>query len=316
MTESPQGATPPMIRRQQTVQEIARGLVDIMPADWQNVIYLTRQVGGFTYEDLVAVSTDGTVREFVPPEPVRASATELKDLGEKPGAGTWLEARISVEVSGRFRIEYEYDEVALPNGLAPLAYAQEMRRYPRTQEQTPGWMRAHLEQARTFDLGPVHADFATVLIRAFQEEGLQIEYLPPTSVRLLLPGHGPFAPGDMVETFERAVVATTDRWPRIAAGMARLTAENARGQGLIAVPDDAAMAALRRAFAGHGTRIAFHGTDTLLVPLPSGRNATTDITGFRAAMEGHLPEHIAYHADVLAREMNEQIARAVAEGRA
>lgn len=75
------------------------------------------------------------------------------------------------------------------------------------------------------------------------------------------------------------------------------------------------MAALRRAFAGYGTRIAFRGTDTPLVPLPSGRNATTDITGFRAATEGHLPEHIAYHADVLARQMNEQLARAIAEGK-
>ncbi|MGW9556842.1 hypothetical protein ACWGSK_20275 [Nocardiopsis sp. NPDC055551] len=316
MTESPQGATPPMIRQQQTVEEIARGLVEIMPEDWQNVVYLTRRVGGFTYEDLVAVSTDGTVREFVPPEPVRVSATRLKDLGEKPGAGTWFEARISVEVSGRFRAEYEYDEVALPHGLAPLAYAQEMRRYPRVPQETPGWMRAHLEQARTFDLGPVHADFGAVLVRAYQEEGLPIEYLPPTSVRILLPEYGAFAPSDMVETFERAVVATTDRWPRIAAGVARLTARNARRQGLIAAPDDTAMAALRRAFAGYGTQIAFRGTDTLLVPLPSGRNATTDITGFRAAMEGHLPEHIAYHADVLARQMSEQIARAIAEGKA
>ncbi|SIO90317.1 hypothetical protein [Nocardiopsis sp. JB363] len=315
MTESPQDATPPMLRQQQTVEEIARALVEIMPEDWQNVIYLTRQVGGFTFEDLIAGSTDGTIREFVPPEPVRVLATELKDLGEKPGAGTWFEARISVEAAGRFRVEYEYDEVAVPNGLAPLAYAQEMRRYPRTPEEIPGWMRTHLEQARTFDLGPVHADFGDVLVRAFQEEGLRIEYLPPTSVRLLVPGHGPFAPSDMVETFERAVVATTARWPRIAAGVAGLTAENARRQGLIATPDDTAMAALRRAFAGYGTQIAFRGTDTLLVPLPSGRNATTDITGFRAAMEGHLPEHIAYHADVLAREMNEQIARAVAEGK-
>ena len=315
MTESPQGATPPMIRQQQTVEEIARGLVEIMPEDWQNVVYLTRQVGGFTYEDLVAVSTDGTVREFVPPEPVRASATELKDLGEKPGAGTWLEARISVEVSGRFRAEYEYDEVALPNGLAPLAYAQEMRRYPRTPQETPGWMRAHLEQARTFDPGPVHADFGAVLVRAFQEEGLPIEYLPPTSVRLLHPGYGPFAPRDMVETFELAGVETTDLGPRIAAGVARLTAQNARRQGLIAAPDDTAMAALRRAFTRYGTQIAFRGTDTLLVPLPGGRNATTDVTGFRTAMEGHLPEHIAYHADGLARQMNEQIARAIAEGK-
>ncbi|MBR8743019.1 hypothetical protein [Nocardiopsis sp. MG754419] len=89
-------------------------------------------------------------------------------------------------------------------------------------------------------------------------------------MRLLIPGRGPFAPNDLVETFERAEVASTDRWPVNAAGVARRVARGACGQGLVAAPDDRAMAALRGVLGRHGTRVSFRGTDTLLIPLPGG----------------------------------------------
>ncbi|WP_234003819.1 antitoxin YezG family protein [Nocardiopsis sp. SBT366] len=311
---------PDPVRQGETLESIAASLAAIMPENWQNVTYGFWRVGGFSHEDVVAASTDGSVLEFPPPPEATQGALALKDLFHEAGKGTWLSMTLSLEAPGKFRAEYNHDtDPGLPEDVAPVAYLQELRRYPRGEDTLPQWWSAQLQRARPEDLDRLYADFGADLAAACREVGLSAEHTPPTSVSLQVPGIGALPDSDLRETFERAAVSSAEARSGIAASVANHLLDSAREQGILsALTADGAVvvSALRHAFHEVGAQASFQGINTLVVQLPDGPSISTDIGSFRSGVEGATPEQVNQHASAFARAALEQFAQATRNNQA
>lgn len=313
-SHSPQSAgLPDPVRQGEALQSVAASLASIMPGNWQNIMYRFWQVGGFSYEDVIAVCTDGAVMEFRPPSEATEGALALKDLFHEEGKGTWLSMTVSVEVAGRFRAEYNHDtEPGIPADVAPVAYLQELRRYPRTADMLPEWWAQQLGRIRQEDLDRLYAGFGADLVAAYREAGLSGEYVPPTGTRLHAPGIGPLAASDLSQTFERAVTSPQEHRSRIASGVVEQLVRSAREQGVLSAltaEGGALVAGLKNAFREAGAQASFEDLTTLAIRLPDGGKVSTDISGLRSGTAGASPEQIARHTSGFARAALEQIAQ-------
>src|SRR5699024_1628197 len=68
--------------------------------------------------------------------------------------------------------------------------------------------------------------------------------------------------------------------------------------------------ALTAAFAALGAKVFFQDPNTLVMPIPGGDRASTDISGFRSALKDATSEQIQEHASGFARAAIQQLADA------
>lgn len=302
---------PDPVRQGETLQSVAVSLASIMPENWQNIMYQFWQVGGFSYEDVVVVCTDGTVMEFRPPPEATEGALALKDLFHEAGKGTWLSMTVSVEVTGKFKAEYNHEtELGIPAEVAPVAYLQELRRYPRNEDMLPEWWGQQLVRIRPEDLDRLYAGFGADLVEAHREAGLSVEYVPPTGIRLHMPGIGPLLESDRREVFEQAVARPQEHWPQITAGLADQLVREAREKRILSAltAEGGALAAgLKAAFRELGAEASFQDMHTLAIRVPDGTDVTTDISRFRSELEGASPDQITHRTSEFARTAIEYV---------
>lgn len=299
--------SPGPLEQGELLQELARGLVAAAPEGWRQLTYLARVVGALRSDMLAVQGADGQVRQVEVPEGVAEVVDALKRSGFQEGVGTWLSMIISVHHSHRFEVEYNSDtEPELPPDTSPLAYAQELERFPRDGEHTPDWMAARVEQARGLDPARMRTDFGRALVRECEREGLRAQYEQPTRLRVSTPDGETLVDADLEDTFDQAVIVPEDQRADLAARFAGFVARAAReGEQTAGAPSadpgDPVAAALVEAFAEAGVRAAFQGTDTLVVSLPDGGQASADVSAFRDALNGAAPERIAREAAEFAR---------------
>ncbi|MEE2038797.1 hypothetical protein Q8791_16355 [Nocardiopsis sp. CT-R113] len=315
-------STPGPLEQGPLLQDLAGRLVSAAPEGWQQLTYLTRVIGAHTDETLAVQGADGQVRQLEVPDGVGEAVGGLKRTGFQEGKGTWLSMIVSVYHTHQFNVEYNHDtEPELAPGTSPLVYAQELERYPRDEDAIPDWLRARLVEAADLPTGQITAEFGAALVEACADEGLSAEYLPPTSLRVSLPGGEPLLDNDLKETFDQAAVLPDEQRPGFAAHFAAYMARAARERG---APDgtsaadsgegDAVADALLAAFREQGVQVSFEGADTLVMPLPDGNQASTDISGFRSTLAGAAPDQVAHHAAGFARAAVDQLGRVTRQG--
>ncbi|WAE75560.1 hypothetical protein OUQ99_10955 [Streptomonospora nanhaiensis] len=311
-------STPGPLEQGPLLQDLAGRLVSAVPEGWQQLTYLTRVIGAHTDETLAVQDTDGQVSQVEVPEGVGELVGALKRAGYQEGRGTWLSMIVSVHHTHQLNVEYNHDtEPELAPGAAPLAYAQELERFPRDEEAVPAWLRARLAEARELPTEQITADFGAALVEACAAEGLRAEYLPPTGLRVSLPDGGVLMDNDLKDTFDQAAVLPPEQRLGLATHfggyMARAAGERGAPGGAPAADsgaDDAVANALVAAFREEGVEVSFEEADTLVVPLPDGNRATTDISGFRSALADAAPDQLAHHAAGFARAAVDQLAKA------
>lgn len=302
------------------LQDLARTLVAVVPQGWQQLTYLVRVIGAHRSGVFAVQEADGQVRQMEVPDGVQDTVDALKRSGFQEGKGTWLSMIISVHHSNQFNTEYNHDtEPDLPTGVSPLAYAQELERFPRDHDLVPDWLRVRLQQAQQLRPDQLAAEFGTALVQACAREGLRAEYVPPTSLRVFAPDGMSLMDGDLKDTFDQAVISPVEQREGLAAHFAEYMARAAREREQAlgahpADPGDTVAGALVAAFAEAGAQVSFQDADTLVVPLPDGNQASTDISGFRSALDGATPEQVARNAAGFARAAIDQLGRAAQQG--
>lgn len=305
--------TPGPLEQGPLLQDLAGRLVSAAPEGWQQLTFLTRVIGAHREETLAVQEADGEVRRLDAPDGVGDVVDGLKRAGLQEGKGTWLSMIVSVHHSHQFNVEYNHDtEPELPPGTSPLVYTQELERFPREDDAVPAWLRARLREAEEVPVEQITAEFGAALVQACAGEGLDAEYLPPTGLRVSAPGAGVLLDNDLGETFDQALVTPQEQRSDLAAHFAGFVARAAREAGASdgTPAADAVGDALVDAFREAGAEVSLEGADTLLLPLPDGNLASTDIGGFRSALAGAAPDEIAHHAAGFARAAVEQLATA------
>src|SRR5699024_4227840 len=312
LTVDPNATDP--LEQQQSLEELAGAVVDVAPEGWRQLTYVACRVGAYAQDLLVFRAADEKVYQLPVPDGVYAPVEKLKKGLYAPGKGTgaWLTMTVSVHESMKCRVNYEYDSEPDPRfTVNARAYLQELERFPREKEHTPEWMWRQIQEARGIDTGPVLAAFGQELVRPCQERGARVEYLPPTGLRLYLPGQATTQEIDLADTFDQAVLhgpkergELADRFAAFVAN--RIDRQNPQMQG--PAPEDTVGGALTAAFAALGAQVFFQDPNTLVMPIPGGDRASTDISGFRSALKDATSEQIQEHASGFARAAIQQLA--------
>ncbi|WP_119729456.1 antitoxin YezG family protein [Thermomonospora amylolytica] len=146
MTQPDQVLRSPKERR--TVESAVRALSAVAPPGWRRLSFAFYATVGIDSACLEAVCMDGTVRPLVPPGRAVKYMDELRADTYRRDKGAWFTARLDIERSGRYSVEFDYDsEPDFRPRLTASAYALDLDRFPRSREHTPGWLRAKLREA-------------------------------------------------------------------------------------------------------------------------------------------------------------------------
>ena len=132
--------------QEQIARRIGVLLLQAAPEDWQQITVEYRATG--EYRDLLGevAAQDGGTEPWEPPEELWGIFEHLREGMYRPEVGTWLSALYVVERPSSYRIDINFD--AEPQWQQPLpraAYVDELRRYPRTEDNVPDWMREKLD---------------------------------------------------------------------------------------------------------------------------------------------------------------------------
>ncbi|MGW3468910.1 glycohydrolase toxin TNT-related protein [Saccharopolyspora sp. NPDC000995] len=154
--------------QEQIARRIGVLLLQGAPEDWQEITVEYRATG--EYHDLLGevAAQDGSSRPWEPPTELQEIFERLREGMYRPDVGTWLSALYVVERPSSYRIDINFDSEPLwQRPLPRAAYVDELRRYPRAEENVPDWMRerfdgtpAHISEAPTAEQSAVEPPVA------------------------------------------------------------------------------------------------------------------------------------------------------------
>ncbi|HET6499996.1 MAG TPA: TNT domain-containing protein [Amycolatopsis sp.] len=122
------------------VKQIGLALLRAAPPDWRRVSAQYRAVG--RYHELTGeiLTEDGTVREWTATHDIAALFGRLRAGMYREGRGTWFNARYQLDHPSSYNLEYDRDEPRWNLAAPPQAYADELRMFPRADENVPEWL--------------------------------------------------------------------------------------------------------------------------------------------------------------------------------
>ncbi|GAA1278755.1 glycohydrolase toxin TNT-related protein [Saccharothrix xinjiangensis] len=129
------------------VKQIGLTLMRAAPEEWRHVTAEYRATG--RYSELIAEvrSTDGNLRTWSPPQEVANLFARLRAGMYREGRGSWSNARYQLDHPSSYNLDFDRNEPAWQTPPPPQAYLDEMRFFPRTDENVPDWLRRRLQQA-------------------------------------------------------------------------------------------------------------------------------------------------------------------------
>ena len=160
------------------------------PRDWRKVTAEYRAVG--RYHELTGeiVTEDGTVHEWLATHDIATLFGRLRGGMYRDGRGTWFNARYQLDHPSSYNLEYNRDEPVWNLAPPPQAYSDELRMFPRTEENVPEWLirrmsglgpeqpGPHFRIARIFDtIGPAGRPVINRPDLEVEEQDRLLEYL-------------------------------------------------------------------------------------------------------------------------------------------
>jgi hypothetical protein len=136
--------------QEQIARRIGVLLLQAATDDWQQITVEYRATGD--YHDLLGevATADGGSEPWEPPDELVSVFEHLREGMYRPDVGTWLSALYVVERPSSYRIDINFDTEPQWNRPLPrAAYVDELRRYPRGDDNVPDWMRAKLDGSGT-----------------------------------------------------------------------------------------------------------------------------------------------------------------------
>ncbi|GAA2659228.1 hypothetical protein GCM10010428_02820 [Actinosynnema pretiosum subsp. pretiosum] len=116
-------------------------LLSVAPAGWAVLdlkVSLAADVEDFTFATVLG---DGSFAPVEMPPEVRRAFVDVRDLLAEPGQGTWFSVRFTMSPPDNYRVyfNFEVDPVWDPP-IGPDVLVEDLRRYPRTPDDTPRWV--------------------------------------------------------------------------------------------------------------------------------------------------------------------------------
>jgi hypothetical protein len=126
----------------QLTRQVGRALLSVAGQDWQRVRAEYRAAGRHIEADVFVTGPDGVERPVRPPQEVVDGFGRLKQGMYRPGRGTWFSAEYVLEPPSAFSAEFEPDvEPRWRRVPPPIGFADELRFFPRAEENIPDWLR-------------------------------------------------------------------------------------------------------------------------------------------------------------------------------
>ncbi|MFE2750684.1 glycohydrolase toxin TNT-related protein [Actinosynnema sp. NPDC059335] len=140
------------------VKQIGLTLMRAAPEEWRHVTAEYRATGRY-FELAAEVRTaDGAVRAWSPPQEVAGLFSRLRAGMYRDGRGSWSNARYQLDHPSSYNLDFDRAEPTWTTPPPPQAYLDEMRFFPRTDENVPDWLRRRLQQATPPPPPPPPAD--------------------------------------------------------------------------------------------------------------------------------------------------------------
>ncbi|KZB82163.1 TNT domain-containing protein [Amycolatopsis regifaucium] len=172
------------------VKQIGLALLRAAPRDWRKVTAEYRAVGRYHEMTGEIITEDGTAHEWVATHDIATLFGRLRAGMYRDGRGTWFNARYQLDHPSSYNLEYNRDEPQWRLAPPPQAYSDELRMFPRSEENVPEWLirrmsglgpeqpGPHFRIARIFDtIGPAGRPVINRPDLEIEEQDRLLEYL-------------------------------------------------------------------------------------------------------------------------------------------
>lgn len=130
------------------LKDVADTLQFALPAGWDYVQLQFRAVGDHEESGAVVHSITGTVYPWTPPEQVLELLRRHRAASASEGRGTWVSLKYEMKFPESVKAQFNVNEDPGFRQRPPAeAFAEELRRYPRSERRTPDWLRQGAEGA-------------------------------------------------------------------------------------------------------------------------------------------------------------------------
>ncbi|SDD17020.1 glycohydrolase toxin TNT-related protein [Actinokineospora iranica] len=140
------------------VKQIGLALLRAAPAEWASVSVEYRALGRYRETAGRVTFRDETVADFPVSPDIAMLFSRLRAGMYREGRGTWYNARYQLDHPSAYNLEYDRDEPRWITPPPPPAYADDLRTFPRDEENVPDWLIRRLaslkppfRMARIFD---------------------------------------------------------------------------------------------------------------------------------------------------------------------
>ncbi|HKS49471.1 MAG TPA: glycohydrolase toxin TNT-related protein [Amycolatopsis sp.] len=122
------------------VKQIGLALLRAAPRDWRRVTAQYRAVGRYHELTGEVLTEDGTAQEWLATHDIATLFGRLRAGMYREGRGTWFNARYQLDHPSSYNLEYDRDEPRWNLAPPPQAYSDELRVFPRSEENIPEWL--------------------------------------------------------------------------------------------------------------------------------------------------------------------------------
>ncbi|HEY0453369.1 MAG TPA: hypothetical protein VGD70_29990, partial [Actinophytocola sp.] len=129
------------------VKQIGLAMLRVAPDDWEQLTVDYRAVGRYSESTGQVVYTDGGTEPWTMPADLQGLFARLRGGMYREGRGTWFNARYRLDHPSSYNLEYDREEPTWDLAPPPQAYPDDMRLFPRTDDNVPSWLRRRLASA-------------------------------------------------------------------------------------------------------------------------------------------------------------------------
>ena len=122
------------------VKQIGLALLRAAPENWKSIGVEYRALGRYTETAARVTFQDETVEPLQVAQETAALFGRLRAGMYREGRGTWYNARYQLDQPSAYNLEYDRDEPQWLTPPPPPAYADDLRTFPRDEENVPEWL--------------------------------------------------------------------------------------------------------------------------------------------------------------------------------
>lgn len=152
----PATATEPAVEDEDgLLHRVGQRVVQAVPGPWSRVVVLFQVLGTATQLTAEVVHEDGTRTAVELPPELADLLVQLRQQMYQDGRGVWYGAELAVDPSGGVQPGFDDAEPTIVELLEPRDFEDELRLYPRDEDDIPRWLRRRIAGTGT---GPVESD--------------------------------------------------------------------------------------------------------------------------------------------------------------